>query len=584
MGPKVLWSFLGTSVTSPQVDGSGNVYFGSLEHAVYSLTPSGEVRWRFVLEGQDNYPRGIAVGPDELVYISTAYTLYALDGGGNMRWKLSVPRIDSAVADAEGGSPLAGPDGTVYLAFSVYGQRKVGLWAIGPDGKIRWQFVGAAARGQETAYLGMGPKGTLYLGARGGSLYAIQPDGTLIWELPPKGYYGIYDSPTISADGTVYVITEAPGLLLAISPDGSEKWRSDIETYHAAAIGADGTIYVGGNAYVHPFSGPGHNHFFALSPAGETEWLFDIYGGTMTPAVISADGTIYFAVYSSGIYALNKDGSLKWNYQVWASGDEVVGQAISRDAMLYAASEDGNLYAISLTEQEALAAPLPPWNAAPGASAGIVGWRVVAGDRPYLQVKLSAADTSPWFLVDPRGNKGELTYFADYKGWLEFPMGYGSPPAGRYILMKQSYGAEAKEQMSLDFTGAKLSVVSVRGAGSNVYVEVRNTGDLPAVINTVNVKFQGSPDYLSWPFSDDLSSFAVYNGGRVMPGRTALASGIRGGAQQQGPLWAEPGTPIDVSLGYVDWGAGGGMGLTRTEVALLEQKAILAPLLFPRGK
>ena len=70
--------------------------------------------------------------------------------------------------------------------------------------------------------------------------------------------------------------------------------------------------------------------------------------------------------------------------------------------------------------------------------------------------------------------------------------------------------------MGLDFTGAKLSVVSVRGAGDCIYVEVRNTGDLPAVIGRVTVKLQGRPGYLSWFVPPDWVP--------VMPDRTALVA------------------------------------------------------------
>jgi hypothetical protein len=565
MGPKILWSFLGAPRIGPMVDSDGNVYFGTWEKLIYSLTPSGEVRWSFaVSEELHRYTTSIVIDRDGLVYVSTMHTLYALDNAGNLRWKLSTPEVDDMAAEAQ--AMTVGSDGTIYLASVVYGKGKVGLCAIGSDGQIKWQFVGSGSG----VYLGIGQAGTIYLGTRGGSLYAVQPGGTVAWELKPsEGYVGMYGAPAVATDGTVYIRTEASELLLAVSPDGAEKWRSNVAPNQVAAFGADGTIYVGGGASGWDYTAG----LFALNPSGEIEWQVEVprtgsIGDIVsTRAVVGDDGTIYFGTLGHGhpspVYAVNTDGSVKWRRNV---DDEVTDLVMGSNGILYAASADGCLYALSTTEEEALATPAPPWNDPPAATTGILGWRMITrGDGTYLQVRLAEPDYHYWQLVSPGGK--ETSSMQSNSEVLDLPMGL-APAAGHYSILDSTLD-DATERMSLDFTGAELSLLSVRGVGDYVYLEVKNTGDLPTVIRDVNVIVTDRDEYHS-----NLSTWGMYGIG-VIPGSTTIVSAHYLDPRPGGP-WGEEGTPIDVTLSYYDFDIS-------DDVVLLEQQTTLGPLLFPRN-
>ena len=71
-----------------------------------------------------------------------------------------------------------------------------------------------------------------------------QTPGTERWFLP-TGYMGGYSSPAIGADGTIYVGGGDDRKLYAVNPNGTQKWAFTTtgNTTGSPAIGADGTIY-----------------------------------------------------------------------------------------------------------------------------------------------------------------------------------------------------------------------------------------------------------------------------------------------------------------------------------------------------
>lgn len=93
--------------------------------------------------------------------------------------------------------------------------------------------------------------------------------GTIKWQFPIAGASGCYH-PTVGHDGTIYVPSGSQ--LLAISPDGIMKWSFDI-----------GTNDMNIGTYVN------------------------------TPSV-DANDNIYFQSQPNGIYALDKNKNVLWNY------------------------------------------------------------------------------------------------------------------------------------------------------------------------------------------------------------------------------------------------------------------------------
>jgi len=77
-------------------------------------------------------------------------------------------------------------------------------------------------------------------------------------------------------------------------------------------------------------------------------------------AAVGADGTVYVGSDDSNLYAINPDGSEKW--RVTTGGEVRSSPAIGSDGTIYVGSHDGRLYAIVQGNQP----PDQPVNTAPG--------------------------------------------------------------------------------------------------------------------------------------------------------------------------------------------------------------------------
>ena len=248
-------------------------------------------------------------------------------------------------------SPAIGAEGTIYV-----GSSDGNLYAINPDGTKQWAF---ATGGNAVLSPAIGMDGTIYVTSVDGNLYAINQDGTQKWTYPNS--YSIDYSPTIGEDGTIYfcvngytgdvvaspqdphqILSYFYGVLYAINPNGIVKWsfysnkNADIYTENSnictsAAIGADGTIYVGATGYL-----------YAINPNGTPKWSFPTGNYIPSDPAIGADGSIYVG-FGGNLYAINPDCTLKWSIPI----ERTSSPAIGADGTLYVGSFDANLYAIN---------------------------------------------------------------------------------------------------------------------------------------------------------------------------------------------------------------------------------------------
>ena len=221
-------------------------------------------------------------------------------------------------------SPALASDGTVYVGGSL------GLSAITNNSATasnRWTFSpGERVHGSAT----VGSDGTIYFGSGNANFYAVNPDGSQKWKLPLQPEYQTkveYEStPSIGPDGTIYFV--ASGRLYAVTPGGVIKWEHVIDHGStvrnlSAAIGADGTIYVGGYF---------NNTLYALNADGSEKWSFPL--GTAQSPAIGADGTIYITL--GRLRALALGGALDWENSLEANAPAVV----SREGTIYVANSD----------------------------------------------------------------------------------------------------------------------------------------------------------------------------------------------------------------------------------------------------
>jgi hypothetical protein len=150
--------------------------------------------------------------------------------------------------------------------------------------------------------------------------------------------------PAIGPEGIVYTSN------CALKLDGSLLWTTSIPSLSGAAIASDGSIYVG---YA-------NSRLYALNSDGSLKWEFDpetgLGSGDNYPA-LGDDGTIYvvFLYMEDGIpsygrlYAIRPEGTVKWSYKIddWPYLSPSIGQDgviyVSAGRGVYAISNDGTL-------------------------------------------------------------------------------------------------------------------------------------------------------------------------------------------------------------------------------------------------
>ena len=300
--------------SSPSIGADGTIYVGGIEYGVlYALYPNGTEKWQF--RTHDWMSSTPALADDGTIYVgSWDNSFYAVYPNGTMKWQFGT---GGWVAS----SPAIAEDGTIYVG-SVQSST---FYAINPDGTEKWHYTAGDYIFTSPA---IGQDGTVYSTSNDRHLYAFYPNnGTMKWR------YGTGDcgSPTIGDDGTIY-IASWNGYLLAVNPDGTEKWKSNIDggSGKTPSIAQDGTIYIGGE------------QFYAIYPNGTRKWTYDpgqFYDVTSLTNAISCDGTIYFGISNETgaggyIIAIDSNGNEKW--REWIHDEHVYSSpAIGEDGTIY---------------------------------------------------------------------------------------------------------------------------------------------------------------------------------------------------------------------------------------------------------
>lgn len=385
-----LWQYpsAGSATSSPAVAGDGTVYFASEDGFVYAVNGDGSLKWQRSTNGAIDIATP-AVGADGTVYIGSGDGfLYALNNGtGTRKWRFAAGTgISSTAAIASDGTIYFRDDNTLFA-----------LTGGASSATQKWSFPisGGGTYGSPS----LAADGTIYVGAAGGTFYAFNPDGTVKWKFASNG--DIYTTPAISGDGTIYFGTfGTSGTLYALAPDGTQKWAWAVpggsSITSSPAIGTDGTIYFG--AYDHKLH--------ALGSDGTEKWSYtagnEVHGSS--PA-IAADGTIYFGDLDGLLHAVNPNGTLQ---RVFATADEIHSSPVIAGARLYFASNDAKLYAFSLGSDVAASAwPMFHQNAVRNGQALASSSLITIGAQPQSQ---NVAPGSAFTLTVAATGPGALGY------------------------------------------------------------------------------------------------------------------------------------------------------------------------------
>lgn len=294
----------------------GKLFATSAPGSIHSfkLTP-GTMLWSLPIVSSSP-----AIGRDATLYFTgwgIRGGLFAVTAGGVVRWEYPI---------YNGTTPAVDNDGTVYV-----GSEELRLYAIRPDGTLKWTFQTGDAVRSPPAF---GADQTIYLLSRDGLCYALNPDGTKKWE------YRVGDihesSPVVGPDGTVYCGTFDSKQLVAINPDGSLRWRFSAAWAPNAgpAIGPENNIYFG------TWGLNGSGAIYAVSPDGREQWSFGT--GFQSSVVFGTDGTLYtVALQPTTLTAIDpSDRTVLWSRGGGEGALIVTAPAVAADGVIYYGSQD----------------------------------------------------------------------------------------------------------------------------------------------------------------------------------------------------------------------------------------------------
>ena len=317
---RVAWAFQTSKniFSSPVVDATGRIYFGSQDDAVYCLDANGKQVWKFQTRGD----------------------------------------VDS--------TPSIGTDGTVFV-----GSDDDYLYAITPDGKLKWRFNSGNDIRSSPLIL---PGNIIVFTNFSGQTMAVQ-NGQQLWKVDLYGGWS-NASPTYDESRRVLYVTTSGGAVAALTPTGGILWQTNLYVRiqsGTVTLDRDGNLYVAtiGGLYsftpqakrrfvlgqVQSMMMPSFNHdnelvivdrngtYWRVSPAGDILATRRVAQGESFAAVlVDSSNNLYFGSRDDFFYALRPDGSLLFKHNLGKDVDS--SPVLSPRGTLYFGADTGQMYAI----------------------------------------------------------------------------------------------------------------------------------------------------------------------------------------------------------------------------------------------
>jgi outer membrane protein assembly factor BamB len=193
--------------TSPLVLPDGIVLWGASSNRLIALSPAGKMLWTQPLAGEATSPTSV---DGHRVYIGDSSgavtTLDVTRAKHQLAWTLRVGRSSYGSIVTDGTGRLYTTVDSALVAIDDHGQ----------SGQVAWRADPGDGISEVSA--GLAPDGTALLGTNGSREWAYRPDGTLRWGVTRVI---TYSSPTVTADGLVYLADHSGQLQVLRQTDGS---------------------------------------------------------------------------------------------------------------------------------------------------------------------------------------------------------------------------------------------------------------------------------------------------------------------------------------------------------------------------
>lgn len=350
--------------TDPVIGSDGTVYLGANNGILYGLDPeSGDIRWVFPT-GFDTF--GIYSTPailrdGTLVFGAKDGKVYGVrpPGAGllgDLGWSVNLKTTIQT-------SPGVGSDGTLYIGADDWK-----LYAIAPPqgaspAQIKWSFQ---TDGDMISSPAVGPDGSIYFGSMDGKVYALeepapgQREPKVRWTFASgkRGKFGGFENaPALDGTGRLVIGGNDGHVYVLDAATGKKLWTfksqfTEYAIFSSAAIGPDGTIYIGPkDGFLYALR---ESRSFLFGLRGKAVWKYKIGTTIETSPVLAPDGTVYMGADNAKIYAIapptsGAAGRLLWDFQT--GGTLISSPVIGPDGSLYSGSMDGKVYAFHDTKR-----------------------------------------------------------------------------------------------------------------------------------------------------------------------------------------------------------------------------------------
>ncbi|MDD1767468.1 MAG: PQQ-binding-like beta-propeller repeat protein [Methanomassiliicoccales archaeon] len=298
------------------------------------LDRTGDEVWNATIEGAMFEIASPLIAGGIVVIPSTNGVVYAFNAENGM------PQWDAAIGSSANGvtsSPI------LYRNQIIVGGGDGKLYSFAENGSVLWStqlsssiyFSSPSAR-----------DGVIYIGSEEGKLHAVAANGTgEIWNLTVGGK--VRSAPLLLEDEVVVTYSTYEGIVavdggvVAAAYDGEEIWRVDVNATSSSAAETDSGIIVSSR-----------DGLTMVSLSGQVQWKTDL-GAPITGSPSVANDTIYAvtAEEQSRLVAVDLTGAVVWSYALEPEQYSMCSPTISDDT-LYVTSDNGHVYAISLSETE----------------------------------------------------------------------------------------------------------------------------------------------------------------------------------------------------------------------------------------
>ena len=251
--------------------------------------------------------------------------------------------------------------------------------------------------------------GTIYIGSADHNLYGLSEEGQEVWRFETGGIIdtapALLDDQTLiigSGDEKMYKVSTDPAIpahqrvVWTFEPTLPPVEGAQLVSWWEGSpnIGPDGVIYqgnTGGGAY-------------AVNPDGSQKWVYEAQNSVWTVPAMDDSGVTYWGSVDLRLFALNPDGTQKW--QRTTLGYVTSSPALDTTGTLYAGSFDGSLYALDSAD-------------------GSVKWSFKTGDHIYASPALVETDGQLQQIII--GSTDGLLYSLDPDGNVLWTYDTGAP-------------------------------------------------------------------------------------------------------------------------------------------------------------